>query len=440
MSFNLNDSTKKSKDTLQYNYYNTLLGSQEKNVQSNGYLKYDFSNSISTSFSNPNLSLKGHQYISDKLYVFNRFYNIQNTNYDGMLIIENKPIDNNINSNIFTIFLLKTNPNILSNEIDGLFDRSVSSLKLNGFITNQPSIVFENVVLFTLPISIHNNFNHFITPQFVSVGLLNAFTNNYTIMNATHFNIEMEGFAVNVDTIDQTDLTNEVSCQASDEVTGADISQVAMVPVDSDFLNGVYQITMMRTLFDIFIFIVIFIVCVFVSPPIYKYLVIDFLEKKYTRSQDIRNKIMYFLDITTIVLLLFAGLTLTIDGVQTTNGTEMVIGIYSIIILVFSVCAIRYNKTVNWGLQNTPFTLPGITELISFLGWLTSKDYGKYIFWTFLLSMIACLMAWLINYIILKNITPVSWMSFLLLIVPIFTFIMSYVVLVIYEMNKTTVI
>jgi uncharacterized membrane protein HdeD (DUF308 family) len=440
MSFNLSDSSKLNNQQITYNYYNIPLGSQEKNLSNNGYIKYGFSNSISTGFSNPNLEFGGNKYVVQNLSLFGHFYNIQNISYDGMLVLENKPITSNVASNLFTIFLLKTQPNMLANDIDSLWTNSPqSSLILNKFIlSNQSCIVFDNVILFTSPISIHSNFFHFITPQYVSVGLLNSFTNDYTIGTAVYDPAlsltNKEGFTTN--SIDSADFNGATTCTASDVYSGEDIvKNISLVPVDSDYLNGVYQITMLRTLFDIFIFILILLFSIFVSPPLYKYIVVDFVQKwknpDYTsgqRSNDVIT-IVSFIDIFFSVLLIILGIVLAVNGANTSNINEMVIGIYFTIIVFFSICAIRYFKQKtgpdNWGFQKGIFDnfniTDGISNFIKFIKDLYDKGYLQYFLGLYLLFFIITI---IIKFTIQQS---TDWKLLLFCIIPISSSILAFV-------------
>jgi hypothetical protein len=441
MSFNLSDSSKLNNQQIIYNYYDIPLGSQEKNLSNNGYIKYGFSNSISAGFSNPNLEFNGNKYVVQNLSLFGHFYNIQNISYDGMLVLENKPITGNVASNLFTIFLLKTQPNMLANDIDSLWTNSPqSSLILNKFISpNQSCIVFDNVILFTSPISIHSNFFHFITPQYVSVGLLNSFTNDYTIGTALQKAIDpapnsKEGFTTN--SIDSADFNGATTCTASDVYSGEDIvKNISLVPVDSDYLNGVYQITMLRTLFDIFIFILILLFSIFVSPPLYKYIVVDFVQKwknpDYTsgqRSNDVIT-IVSFIDIFFSVLLIILGIVLALNGANTSNINEMVIGIYFTIIVFFSICAIRYFKQKtgpdNWGFQKGIFDnfniTDGISNFIKFIKDLYDKGYLQYFLGLYLLFFIITI---IIKFTIQQS---TDWKLLLFCIIPISSSILAFV-------------
>lgn len=426
-------------ELIKYDYYDIPVLQQEKILENNGYIKFAYSTSKSISFSHPNLIYKENEYITKNLYIFNRYYNIKNVSYDGLLVIENEPIKNSASSNIFTIFPLKTTTaNALwrpPNTIDALFkDMDIALhtkhfLQLNKYISdNQKTVVFENVILFTSPIEICSNFNRFISPQYVSIGILNPFTPQYSVVYAVRFvnvkrskpseNTEIiEGFddaskqsleqgsSDNVsvyNTLEATEFVKDVSCQQIDSVDGEDISKVAMVPVDSDYLNGVYQITMMRTLFDIFIFIILLLFCIFVSPSIYSAIIKDPLTNNFfpTDSGIQLTQIQGFLDAVFGILLLIVGVFLTVDGVSTTNGLQMIIGIYFTLIVVFSICVIHYHKLTHTG---TAIFFNGSGYIFKFIGLLLDKKYPRFLFGTFSIVFIIWLTMWLLNYFIYKQ-------------------------------------
>jgi hypothetical protein len=454
MSFDLNNTGKVKTGKIEYNYYNTNVGNQLKNIKNNGYLKYELENSNSVGFSNPNLFFNKNQYVSQNLYVFNRFYEIQNVNYDGILIIENKPITNPIfHSNIFTVFLLKTSSFVSPNTIDKLLlekgDESIT-MDLNALISpQQPCIVFENVILFTYPILIHSRIGNLIAPEYVSVGLLNSFTNDYSIMKAVQYSgkdgetIEgMEG-REGMEGQEESDIYNtmsnvkfeeDVTCKASDDVNNKDISKIAMVPVDSDFLNGVYQISMMRTLFDIFVFIMILFFCFFASPHGYKYFIIDFVNI-YNDDYD-EKKMMNLLDIIFIVLFLMISVFLVFNGFSKKNSIEGIIGVYLTIIIIFSIFAIQYNKKMNnsWEMSDTPFSLKS-NYILKFMSFLNDSNFFSRFFGVLSFFLLLFIIVYVCNFIFNFNKNIVNY----LILIPPVSMIIAYIIMVIYaNSNKTS--
>jgi hypothetical protein len=385
--------------------------------------------------------------VCKSLSLFRQYYNIRNVAFDGMLVVENVPITGSLSDPLYTVFPLKTKLDMLNNEIDGLFTTASVTIQLNSFIKeNALCIVFDNVILFAEPISIHSNFNHFVTPQFVSVGLLHPFTEHYTLLSATQSDIAIgdstsspspviEGLEVN--TLGKTVLDKNVTCKASDDTNGMDISKIAMVPVDSDFLNGVYQISMMRTLFDIFIFIFLLIVSIFVSPPLYHYLVVKFTIK-YNANRAEFTKIMHFLNILFALLFLMIGLFFTIDGASTKNGTEMVFGIYFTLVLLFSMCAIRYYVVNVWKEMSGVFSTPSFTTVIDFMNFLRKHNFITYLLVTFTAVLFVIFMLWIIYTFVLKNRGGISWLSILFVVGPVVAVISSYIVIAVKELNTPT--
>jgi hypothetical protein len=464
MSFdtsNISKNVSKRTEIINYDYYDIPVFHQEKTLENNGYIKFQYSTSKSISFSHPNLIYKGNEYITKNLYIFNRYYNIKNIDYNGLLIIENEPINNSVSSNIFTVFLLKTVPNLMwnsqnadkgdfaslwQNDIDKLLTKDTMDekkqeknfLQLNKYITNnQKTVVFENVILFTSPINIRSNFNHFVTPQHVSMGILNPFTENYTVVYAKRKNTPTPASNNTIENFDDNDVynklettqfENDVTCQPSENVDNETVSKIAMVPVDSDYLNGVYQITMMRTLFDIFIFIILLFFCIFASPSIYTAIIKQPLVGNFfpsdsgtgSTSRINLQTIQGFLDILFSILLLVVGVFLTIDGVTTTNGLEMLMGIYFTLITVFSICVIHYYKlTGGFDISN------GTTYIFKFLGLLLEKKYPRFLFGIFAFFFMGWLTSWLLNYFIYKQ-RGIHWFSILSFIgIPV-SVILSY--------------
>lgn len=347
--------TNKTDKKIFYNYPETHIGSIEKTINNNGYLKFPINISVSNGFSYPNLLLENLEpsmdndllYIIDSIFIFNKFYNIKDISYDGLLIVEHKPINSNLKPK-FVIFLLKTNKFIpYENEIDKLINnKPLNTIHLNKYIRNeQKCIVFKNIIIFTEPIIIKSTIgNEFITPKDTSIGILNlSYNPNYKIYTSQFVDGQITGKLL--DTIKEGfDDTEPETCRASD-INGNDISEIALVPVDSDYLNGVYQITILRTLFDMFLFFIFCLVCYFISPKIYKSVITEFIFKfihHYSEEPQLNDNTINAYSIFIAFLFILIGLYLSIDGVNRLNGVEMVGGIYFTILIIFSIISIIY--------------------------------------------------------------------------------------------------
>lgn len=466
MSFDLTDTSKKTLDTIQYNYDNKIhLGHPLKTLLNDGYIKHEYSQSVSSGFSNPNLIVSDNQCVSQTMSLFKRHYSVMQSPHDGILVVENKSISTDekytVNqSTMFAVFLLKTSSNINPTPLDDLF--SVSSLPktldLNSMILDkkQPCILFDNVVLFSTPILIRSSFAKFITPEYVSFGLLNSFTPDYRIAIASATQLPLsampmgadkpstatatesplrEGltsFAKKINTMEDSKFENEMSCNASDEITNENISQIAMVPVDSDFLTGVYQISMMRTLFDVFIFIMILIFCFVVSPVIYSKLFIYYVSKYDKNDENKQYTLLTYISYWfAIILIVGIGLPLAIDGIKTKNASEMMIGMYFTIIVVFSILSIYYKFV------NDKVFLQGIGtgenfdlfKFLKFLKHIYIEDKHNIIFFTTLailfLTVLVCYFVYTFNQ---KSTQRITWGLFLWLPFPVTAIIVYYIV------------
>jgi hypothetical protein len=240
--------------------------------------------------------------------------------------------------------------------------------------------------------------------------------------------------------MEDSTFENEMSCNASDEITGDNISQIAMVPVDSDFLTGVYQISMMRTLFDVFIFFIILIFCFVVSPVIYSKLLIDYVSQ-YDETDF--NKMKKYTLLTCIscffalLLIVGIGLPLAIDGIKTKNGSEMIIGMYFTIIVVFSILSIYY-KFVN---DNTFLTgidtglNIGFNDFSNLLYHIYYDNQNIVIFMTTLailfLTVLVCYFVYTFNQ---KSTQRITWGLFLWLPFPV-TAIVVYCIVALTKLN-----
>ena len=129
------------------------------------------------------------------------------------------------------------------------------------------------------------------------------------------------------------------------------------------------------------------------------------------------------------MLLIILGIVLAVNGANTSNINEMVIGIYFTIIVFFSICAIRYFKQKtgpdNWGFQKGIFDnfniTDGISNFIKFIKDLYDKGYLQYFLGLYLLFFI-------ITIIIKFNIQQgTDWKLLLFCIIPISSSILAFV-------------
>jgi hypothetical protein len=116
------------------------------------------------------------------------------------------------------------------------------------------------------------------------------------------------------------------------------------------------------------------------------------------------------------------GLFLTFDGLSVSNGSQMIIGIYFTLTVIFSICVIHYNK-MSTGKLNL-FHSSDWNPIIKFLqkiGEKNEKNYYLFLFYTFVILFII----WLTTFLLNKQ-RGVHWHSILGFVGIPMSFILSY--------------
>jgi hypothetical protein len=356
------------------NYYDIPIGSIEKTVKTHGYLKYGYTPALSTGFSDPNVLIDNKAYVAQNLYIFGAtsakevpaYYNVDQP-HDGLLIIENRPLDASLqHKRLITVFLLKTSFLTPSNSMDSLITTGATSFDLNAFLSafgRAPCLLFDNVALCLTPIYVHSSFAKFVSPQHVSVGLLNPYsatsTPTYKGIMTVQGNSLMQPLGKVIEGMTDAPLplpTQQAGGEADTEtcspyIDSSNVAEIAMVPVDKDFLNGVYQITMIRQISNYFITMMIIMGSVLVYPKLYEVMVMQFvINKLFSGHSDkyLENRAIAYIGSIIVFHLLLVGMLLTAIGVGSNAVAFLYIGIGFTLSLIFGALAINYYTMTVW--------------------------------------------------------------------------------------------
>jgi hypothetical protein len=233
-------------ETIYYNYDQISLDKQEKTVEQDRYIKYSIERPSWMKRMEPSLTIDTREYTIQHISLFrSHLPEINGQSSDGILIIENVPIDNSNTESVFFILLIQSDPSSPPSELDELFMAKTNhTIHLNSLMDKEIAFIQDRTILFSQPIHIQSSFEKMVTCERVGTGM-NSF-NIDDLREIRCSNIKNKSVNVNV-----------VEGFRQKKKHRPSTNQIPMVPIDSDFLNGVYQTTMLRTLYDIYIFMVL---------------------------------------------------------------------------------------------------------------------------------------------------------------------------------------
>lgn len=386
-----NDSLK-NQSFLIYDYYDTnIYTPYEKDLTKNGYIKIPFQNSKSTV--QPNLILPNNEkYKIENLYIYkkNKDSDLIKNEYNGELIIEHTPITNGKNK-VYLFILLKTRPNIYEeSDIDKIIKKSFSDkmiLNLNNFIENMNSSCLmneeQNIFIFKTPLLISSNFDEFsnIEKSFLPKFDINELKLIQTkIIDSDEKTPIKEGFIEGA----VGKLNNDIFIDCN-PVDSSD-TNISMVPVNSDKLINQSTVIFMSTIQNFFIFIILLVFVSVSVPGIYKYIIMDFVEKEYAKKPN-KNNYLSAIDNLILFIILFISLTLSIDGVVKNNSLQTSIGIlfficFFLIIIIMTILKFMYKDYYNFLEDSTIIQSESKMELIGIIFDII-KNISLYIYLVF---------------------------------------------------------
>jgi hypothetical protein len=226
--------------------------------------------------------------------------------------------------------------------------------------------------------------------------------------------------------------TVEGMCDASGNQTfvasndaGEAIAEIAMVPITSDALTGLYEISLLRMVYDFFLFICALFFCYFFVVEIYIAIFIkninSFVKKigddDDKKLNDKKNNVMWVFDMVSMLGALLLGIGLAADGASVPSVIETALGIFIIIASVVSWGFIKARKmqiTEQYPFLKTEVTIADHLKLAK-----VNFHYFLYAILLFLGSYFLCLIIVLVydSYIKINVsviLTAVSWGACLL--------------------------
>lgn len=367
MSFKVTKPIHKS-DILYYSYPKTAIrGGYAKNLSTDGYIQAPFKPEKNES--NISCSLFDSDYSVTNIYVSKKIHDlIGMTDYDGVLILEHKPMTNGFKP-LYTCFPLKTKAG-LKTDIDLLInnEKNIGTLPIELQIKTESNrclvyespgyIVTQQVVIFVEPILVGSDFS-----KFVTVDLFKPSATNYDLITCKNgLNPERKVEIKKEDNKKTTSVKDPVIenfedgvvasayCQPIDEVD-PDLEKTVNLEVPlmgkyslDDSMNSLNQVALHFAMYTIFALIVFFGI-----DKAYASFILFYI-KNYSYGgegdKELQNKLNrvksvdYFVSMLSVVTI-FSYL---MYGAQVKNGFYMTMAFLFFIFFVIGVCRIYYYK------------------------------------------------------------------------------------------------
>jgi hypothetical protein len=335
---------------VQYNYPEITIVSCLKTLTQDSFFKYEIRQEIGVQRKNQ-IVLDNVVYVPQYLYLFRESCVIEN---ERMVV---SPGAKSSDPLLF-IIPLQSSWFVSKTELDPLFSGPVGggggmtfpTIHLENIIANnQPCSVAGNQVILSVPISVPFVF----PPNMAKMNFLKETRPGIILQKQPSTTTKIiEG------------LTNN-KCTASDP-SGADIAEIAMVPVDGDALTGIYTASMTRMLNDFFLFICAVAFSYFFVARAYVYLVIggvDAIVKPGNQGDDTKQKYNVFnlFNIALIVSSVLLCFGLVYQANHGPNGDvntdELTIGI--IFFIVFGISLSIITMEISLKTKDYPFLSEG---------------------------------------------------------------------------------
>jgi hypothetical protein len=360
---------------LEYDYYDTTIYSNQynKTLVNGGYVQLPFVNSKSVL--NPNLTYANKKYKISEIYVLKKTHVIEDANYDGELIIVHTPTTNGAQP-IYSCILLKTIYGIQEeNDIDRLIKQSYQSslvINLNNVLSHNTSFLTNpdnSVFIFKSPVLVTTRFDNFSDTPNKLFNYTNDFREHKMVES---FGNIQEGFQEGARgrnrrrnknrkrdpmTFDiKSPFTGKTGSQKIDiknaylecNPTGSSKSTIEMyqIPVAGGLSKDLGKVGILTTTLHFFVFLIISVLIVLVSPVVYKIGMVDLVSKSIIDSNKKPGSLKTFDTFMLAILILFSVLV-CISGIRTKNQVLTSLGVFSFIIIMISTCVIFYYKTLD---------------------------------------------------------------------------------------------
>jgi hypothetical protein len=335
---------------LEYDYYDTTIYSNQynKTLAKGGYVQLPFVNSKSVL--TPNLTYGNKKYKISEIYVLKKSHIIADVNYDGELIIVHHPTTNG-EQPIYSCILLKTVYGIQEeNDIDRLIKQSYqSSLVINlnnvlvhntSFLTNSDNTVF----IFKSPVLVTTTFDNFSETPNKLFPYNNDFREHKIVES---FDTVIEGATDSSSSIPDFTI-NGKNAYLECNPTGSSKSTIEMyqIPVVGGMSKDLSKVGIMTTTLHFFVFLIVVVLVVLVSPFVYQLGILDLVRKSSIDANKKPGSLKVFDTFILIILIIFTVLV-SWRGMKTKNQVLTSIGVFSFIIIIISTCIIFYYKTLD---------------------------------------------------------------------------------------------
>jgi hypothetical protein len=349
--FNLLD-TNKIDDTskLQYNYYDTTIGSSDVEINKNGGNE-NYAVNISYPVNTPNILYPDNlgTYNASKIYLSGVLHdNIQQlpiTNTVGELIIEHSALTGS--GKLYVCMLLNSinddkylDKNYDKSSIDNLIEIITSDNKRDQIILNTSILVQQNAIVYKDADKI---IIVFVTPLIVSgesKTLLKKLSPNSSL-----FGIYNDGYKI----LPQ----NNISMTGKDEIyidcspTGASAEEIATynVPINSEYTKDSGKIDVLKTTIQLCLAFFIIMITYYTIPYLYKIFIVKIINKLIDPEQKtIRNTAV---DVVMCILAFMIFIAL-ITGGKPNQFDNILYGVYFFVFFGLSLSIIIQNKTTNY--------------------------------------------------------------------------------------------
>jgi len=371
--------SKPSSEVVQYQYPEITIVSCSKTLSSDLYFQYQIAQNAEN-----RLIINGITFSPKHLYLFHEACVIENHRHEDGIQTSFPPM--------FFVIPLQSSWFVSKTALDTLFgEASHAPINLQNMISNnQPCTVGDNSVVLSVPISVPFVFPENMARKDAILGVSSQKTRPGI---ATHSPIieGNEGLEVAGSLYDRVskmsrgkfpddrystdESKNNFKCNASDP-SGAQIAEIAMVPVDSDVLNGLYVLSLTKMLNDFFLFICAVAFSYFFVVNVYVFFMLSVIDSIKKSNDDNRNDVnnskkilFYFLNTILIIssLLLCFGLIYqgNYNSSSEYNEIETLVGLLFFIVFGISACFImieisyninKYEFLKSQGILNLSFT------------------------------------------------------------------------------------
>lgn len=417
---------------VKYNFSDLTIETSVCNLTQHGYFKYN----ISRDSGYNRLIVRGNSYYPVSLYLVKQFCIIENKTANGSVFYFMIPLESswfvsktkldplfhdgipeNLNLNNMlpndSKCLVTSNTIRLANSISVpfVFPTNMRTIQEINDLSRHLSLEYPQLSVATIvdmktgkiveglenPTQANNKISDFSQKSMQDV---NNFWNSPANSNIRDFSQKINSMVGDLDANENPNPNpNPKTCTGGTfRVSDIGAPEIAMVPIDSDYLNGVYEISLIRMFNDFFIFIMAILFSYFFLVPMYNVLFIETVRKYFV--DDNRRVILTSLDNVCILGALILSIFLIIDAnMQRPYDTiEMAMGA-SIFLLTMSTKIFIMMDTLKLRQGNDYDFLKSEFTLMDLIG----KNDAMFMIWLFSSLLVGVAIGCILLYVIQKN-------------------------------------